>query len=155
MSLLQLVRRPLTANFLVRPKPGVSMGELRNALHKEIMAMDPELPDYDMATMEERLDKQTGKARFQVILISTFAALALILAAVGIYGVTAYRVTQRTREIAIRMSLGADRGNILRMVVGRGAVQAAVGLAVGLVAVFFLEPATWPSCCTRPASPIR
>jgi putative ABC transport system permease protein len=138
VSLLQFVRRPLTANFLVRPKPGVSQGELRRSLHKEIMTMDPNLPDYDMATMDERLDKQTGKARFQVILISTFAALALILAAVGIYGVTAYRVSQRTREIAIRMSFGADRGNILRMVVGRGAVQAAIGLALGLVAVFFL-----------------
>jgi putative ABC transport system permease protein len=103
------------------------------------MTMNPELPDYDMATMQERLAKQTGKARFQVILISTFATLALILASVGIYGVTSYSVTQRTREIAIRMSLGAARGSILRMVVGRGAVQAAIGLALGLAAVVLLS----------------
>ncbi|MBW8879563.1 MAG: ABC transporter permease [Acidobacteria bacterium] len=139
VSLLQFVRRPLTANFLVRPAPGASMAGLRQALHREIMTMNPELPDYDMATMQERLAKQTGKARFQVILISTFATLALILASVGIYGVTSYSVTQRTREIAIRMSLGAARGSILRMVVGRGAVQAAIGLALGLAAVVLLS----------------
>jgi len=136
VSLLQFVRRPLTANFLVRPQPGASMVELRRALHEEVMAMNPELPDYDMATMRERLAKEAGGARFQLILISTFAALALILAAIGIYGVTAYGVALRTREIAIRMSLGAARGSILRMVVGRGAVLGAVGLALGLAVVF-------------------
>jgi putative ABC transport system permease protein len=138
LSLMQFVRRPLTANFLVRPKPGVPMDQLRKALHDEVMAIDPELPDYDMTTLESRLAKQTSKARFVVILISAFAVLALVLAAIGIYGVTSYSITQRTREIAIRMSLGAARGSILRMVVGRGAVLAAVGLVLGLVAVFLL-----------------
>jgi len=138
LSLMQFVRRPLTANFLVRPKPGVPMEQLRKALHDEVMAIDPELPDYDMTTLESRLAKQTSKARFVVILISAFAVLALVLAAIGIYGVTSYSITQRTREIAIRMSLGAARGSILRMVVGRGAVLAAVGLVLGLVAVFLL-----------------
>jgi putative ABC transport system permease protein len=138
LSLLQFVRRPLTANFLVRPKPGVPVEQLRKALHQEVMAIDPELPEYDMATLESRLAKQTSKARFVVILISAFAGLALILAAIGIYGVTSYSITQRTREIAIRMSLGAARGSILRMVVGRGAVLAVVGLVLGLVTVFLL-----------------
>jgi putative ABC transport system permease protein len=138
LSLLQFVRRPLTANFLVRPKPGVPIEQLRKALHQEVMAIDPELPEYDMATLESRLAKQTSKARFVVILISAFAGLALVLAAIGIYGVTSYSITQRTREIAIRMSLGAARGSILRMVVGRGAVLAAVGLVLGLVTVFLL-----------------
>jgi len=136
VSLLQFVRRPLTANFLLRPKPGVAMADLRRALHAEIMAMNPELPDYDMATMQERLAKEGGEARFQLILIGTFAALALILAAIGIYGVTSYGVAQRTREIAIRMSLGAARNSILRLVVGRGAALGAIGLALGLAAVF-------------------
>jgi putative ABC transport system permease protein len=112
--------------------------QLRRALHQEVMAIDPELPDYDMATMDERLARQTSKARFLVVLISAFAVLALVLAAIGIYGVTSYSISQRTREIAIRMSLGAARGSILRMVVGRGAVLAAAGLVLGLVAVFFL-----------------
>ena len=136
LSLLQFIRRPLTVNFLARAQPGVPVDRLRPALHREFMAINPEVPDYDVTTMAERLDKQTSKARFQVVLISLFTVLALILASIGIYGVISYSVTQRTREIAIRMSLGADRRRILRMVVGRGAVLAALGLVLGLVAIF-------------------
>ncbi|MDP9120666.1 MAG: ABC transporter permease [Acidobacteriota bacterium] len=141
VSLLQFIfRPPLTVNFLVRPQPGVSPARLRAALHREMMAIDPEVPDYDVATMEERLARQTDKARFQLILINTFAVLALVLAAIGIYGVISYGVTQRRSEIAVRMSLGANRGTIFRMVVGRGALLTAVGLALGLLAVFFSRP---------------
>lgn len=139
LSLLQYVRRPFTVNFLVRPQPGVTTAELREPLHREMRAINPEIPDYDVATMEERLAKQTGKARFLVILISVFAGLALVLAAIGIYGVISYSVTRRTREIAIRMSLGADRGRVLRLVVGRGAVLGVLGLGLGLAAVFALS----------------
>jgi predicted permease len=136
LPLVQFIYRPpLTINFLVRPKPGVTTLQLRQALHREILAIDPELPDYDMATLQERLLKQTDKARFQVILIAVFTVLALVLVAVGIYGVVSYTVAQRVREIAIRMSVGADRDSILRLVVGRGALLAAAGLALGLVAV--------------------
>jgi predicted permease len=137
LSLLQIIRRPpLTINFLVRPLPGVGEGQLRRDLHREMTAIDPELPDYDGATMEERLARQTDKARFQLTLIGIFTVLALVMAAVGIYGVVSYGVAQRTREIAIRMSLGADRRSILRLVLGRGAVLASIGLALGLAAVF-------------------
>jgi predicted permease len=141
LSLLQFIRRPpLTVNFVVRPQPGVSTAQLRHALHQEMTAIDPEVPDYDVATFEERLARQTDKARFQVLLIGIFTVLALFLATIGIYGVISYSVTQRTREIAIRVSLGADRASILRMVVGKGARLAAIGLALGLVAVFALRP---------------
>lgn len=139
LSMLQFVRRPLTVNFLVRPKPGVSTDQLRAPLHQEMKAINPEIPEFDMATMEERLAKQTNTARFQVILISVFTVLALTLAAVGIYGVISYSITQRSREIAIRMSLGAGRGRILRMILARGAVLAGIGLALGLLGVFFLN----------------
>jgi putative ABC transport system permease protein len=139
LSMLQFVRRPLTVNFLVRPKSALSTARLRAPLHREMMAINPEIPDFDVATMEERLSKQTTLARFQVILISLFTVLALILSAIGIYGVVSYSVTQRSREIAIRMSLGADRGRILRMVVIRGAALAVLGLALGLAAVFSLS----------------
>jgi putative ABC transport system permease protein len=140
LSLLQFIRRPpLTINFLVRPKPQASTAELRSALHREMVAIDPELPDYDVASLAERLVKQTDKPRFEVLLIVVFTALAVILAAIGIYGVMAYSVEQRRREIAIRMSLGADRGRVVRMVVGRGAVLAVIGLACGLAMVLALS----------------
>lgn len=140
LSLLEMIRRPpLTVNFLVRPKPGTSIASLERAVHQELKAIEPELPPFDAAPLAERLAKQTGKARFQLTLISLFTALALVLAAIGIYGVVAYGVAQRRREIAIRLSLGADRGRILRLVVGRGALLAAIGLAVGLVAIFLLR----------------
>jgi putative ABC transport system permease protein len=141
VSLLQFIfRPPLTVNFLVRPQPGVSTAQLRRALHEEMIAIDPEVPYYDVATMEERLARQAHKETFQLILINVFAALALTLAIIGIYGVISYGVAQRRSEIAVRMSLGADRGNIFRMVVGRGALLTAVGLALGIVAVLSLRP---------------
>jgi predicted permease len=139
LSMLQFLRRPLTINFLVRPRPGVPMAELRRALHREMAAINPELPDYDIATMRERLARQTSTARFQVLLIGVFTVLALTLAAIGIYGVISYSMAQRTREIAIRMSLGADRKRILRMVVRRGAALAVFGLALGLATILALS----------------
>ncbi len=141
ISLLQFVLRPpLTVNFLVRPQAGAATAELRSALHRQMTSIDAEVPDYDAASMEERLARQTDKERFQLILINVFAVLALCLAAVGIYGVVSYGVAQRRAEIAVRMSLGASRGTIFRMVVRRGALLAAAGLALGLAAVFSLSP---------------
>jgi putative ABC transport system permease protein len=155
LSMMQMIRRPFTAIFLVRPKPGVSMGELRRAMHKEVKAIAPEFPEYDMATMEERLAAQTSKARFLVILISTFAALSLILALVGIYGVTSYGVSLRTREIAIRMSLGAARRSILQLFLQRGALLAMGGLVLGLLAVFALRGYVTPLLYeTKSADPL-
>ncbi|HBL26683.1 MAG TPA: hypothetical protein DD490_07600 [Acidobacteria bacterium] len=141
VSILQFIfRPPLTVNFLVRPQPGVSTAQLQAALRREMRAIDPEVPDYDVATMEERFADQTRQESFQLILINVFAALALILAAIGIYGVVSYGVLQRKGEIAVRMSMGADRGSIFRMVVARGALLTAVGLVLGLGAVFALRP---------------
>jgi predicted permease len=141
VSLLQFILRPpLTVNFLMRPQSGMATAQLRSALHRQMMAIDPEVPDYDAASLEERLARQTDKQRFQLILINVFAVLALSLAAVGIYGVVSYGVAQRRAEIAVRMSLGASRGTIFRMVVRRGALLATAGLALGLMAVFSLSP---------------
>lgn len=141
VSLLQFIfRPPLTVNFMVRPQPGVSTASLLPALHREMVAIDPEVPYYDVATMQERLARQTNRERFQLLLINIFAVLALALAIVGIYSVISYGVTQRRAEIAVRMSLGADRGSIFRMIVGHGVLLTAVGLVLGIGAIFLLRP---------------
>lgn len=138
LPILQFPWRPLNVNFLVRPESGVGTYALVQTLRREMRAIAPDVPIYDVASLEERLRRQTDKARFQVVLVSLVTVLALVLAVVGIYGVVAYGVVQRRREIAIRMSLGADRARILRMVVVRGALLAALGLALGLAAVLVL-----------------
>ncbi len=132
------LRLPLTVNFLVRARPGVAADGLMPALRRQMRAIDPDIGVYDVASLQERLDRQTQRARFQVLLIGLFSLLALVLATVGIYGVVAYGVAQGTREIAIRMSMGANRADILRLVVGRGAVLAGIGLALGLAALLLL-----------------
>jgi hypothetical protein len=87
MPLFQFpLRLPLTINFLIRPQPGIPPTALVPALHREMMAIAPELPDYDAATMEDRLAKQTADARFQVTLLSLFAAATVLFAAAGYYG---------------------------------------------------------------------
>jgi putative ABC transport system permease protein len=139
LPILQYPWRPLNLGFLVRPKPGVAAANLLPALRREVKSIAPDLAMYDAATLEERLARQTDKARFQILLITLFTVLALVMAAVGIYGVVAFSVAQRRREIAIRMSQGADRGRILRMVVGRGMMLAGLGLGLGLLALLVLS----------------
>lgn len=139
LPILQAPWRPLTMNFLVRPRADAAVQGLETALRREMKAVAPDLPIYDVATLEQRLSHQTAKARFQIVLVSLFTLMALVLASVGIYGVVAYSTAQRAREIAIRMSLGADRGQVLRMVVGRGAALAAIGLVLGLGAVLLVS----------------
>ena len=94
---------------------------------------------YRVTSMAARLDKSLAERRFSMLLLALFAALALGLATIGIYGVMAYFVTQGTRELGIRMALGASPRAILLLVVGQGAVVAAAGLVIGLGAAFALS----------------
>ena len=123
---------------VVRTAPGTNAASLTNAVTAQIRALDPELPAYDLATMEHRLHDSLARRRLSMFLLGTFAAFALTLAAIGIYGVIAYWVDQRTREIGIRMALGADRGRILSLIAREFAVMIAIGLASGLAAAFAL-----------------
>ncbi|MBI3697204.1 MAG: ABC transporter permease [Acidobacteria bacterium] len=104
---------------------------IAGAVRRQVLAVDPDQPVYDVRTMEEVIDRSVSQRRFNTVLLGLFAGVALLLATVGIYGVLSYSVTQRRREIGIRMALGAGRGSVLRMVVGQGAGLVLTGVAIG------------------------
>jgi len=109
---------------------------LASAMQDAIRRVDPNQPLYDLKTMEERVDSSLVGRRFLVVLLSIFAGLALLLAALGLYGVISYSVRLRTRELGIRVALGAERGDVLRLILGQGVRLACLGLLLGLVATF-------------------
>lgn len=109
---------------------------LATSVQRALAALDSTLPLYFVRTMDEVVAQSAAGEQFLAILILMFAGLALALAAVGIYGVLSYAVTQRTREIGIRLSLGATRENVLRLVLGEGSRLVLIGFALGTVAAF-------------------
>jgi putative ABC transport system permease protein len=105
---------------------------LASLVRAQIAAIDPAQPVFDITTMQQRLDDSIETPRFNMTLLGVFASLALVLATIGIYGVISYFVSQRTREIGIRVALGAAPSDILRLVLGQGAVMILIGLALGV-----------------------
>jgi putative ABC transport system permease protein len=118
--------------FVVRGKMPASA--MASAARSQVAAMDPDIALNDVQSMAALASDAVSEPRFRTLLLGTFAGLAITLASIGVFGVLSYFVTQRTREIGIRVALGASSRDILRMVVGRGLLLAGVGLALGLLA---------------------
>ena len=127
-------QRSMTIIVRTKSDPGTVAGSLRTAL----TSLDKSLPLYDVKTMTEYLRDSLARRRFNLILLTAFGGVALVLAAIGIYGVISYGVTQRTTEIGIRMALGAEKGDVLRLVVRQAMIMALVGVAIGLLGSFAL-----------------
>jgi putative ABC transport system permease protein len=119
-------------------RTGGDPAAMASAVRREIAKLDPEQPISNVRTMEKVLSDSLMLRRASMLLLTVFASLALTLATVGIYGLTAYSVSRRTHEIGLRVALGASQPQILRLVVGRGLVTSLIGAAIGVAAAFEL-----------------
>jgi len=128
-----------TMDFVVRTggKPEALLPGVRQIIHDT----DPELPLASVRTMEGWVSNSAAQPRLNAVLVAIFAGIALTIAAVGVYGVLAYAVNQRTREIGLRLALGAQRSGVLRWIVGQGMMVACAGILVGLAGAFALSRA--------------
>jgi predicted permease len=128
---------PLQRAYLIARTQGDPL-QFAGALRKQVLAIDQNQPVSDIRTMEAVLDSTLGERRLTMLLLGTFAAVAVILAIIGIYGVIAYSVVQRTQEVGIRRALGAQQSDILQLVLAQGFGLALVGIAIGMAGAFAL-----------------
>jgi putative ABC transport system permease protein len=133
---MAVIRSFTPANFAVRTT--VAPMSLREPVKREIAQLDPTLSLSEFSSMEEITARSVATQRFNMLLLGLFAGLGLLLAGVGIYGVVAYSVAQRTNEIGLRIALGAQAGDVVRLILKHGLALALAGVALGAVVSFGL-----------------
>ena len=131
-SLTAPINRLVGTSWVVRTK--IPPAQLAGDVRRTILTIDPQQPISNVSTMEQMLSTGVRHQRFTLLLMIIFAALGILIAAVGIYGVVSYGVTQRTHEIGIRIALGERTGNVLRMIIENGLKIALIGIGIGTVA---------------------
>src|SRR5229473_2771853 len=122
------------SNMILVARTAIEPEKMFHAVQAEIATLDPEMPVFDAKTLEDHIGISLFLQRMAATLLSIFGLLALSLSALGLYGVMAYAVNQRTREMGIRISVGAQRSDVLKLILGQGLILATVGTAIGLVA---------------------
>jgi ABC-type lipoprotein release transport system permease subunit len=128
---------PVGAMSIVMRTTGDPLAQA-NSLRAVAQRIDPNQPITGIRTMEENVAQSISEPRFRTTLLAAFAGVALVLAAIGIFGVMAYSVTQRTREMGVRMALGASRGGVLRLVLAHGVRLTLLGVGIGVTASFLV-----------------
>ena len=137
MMYVPFAQAPLYGGEVV-VRSSLSASNVAAGIRQAVGSIDKSLPVTDIESLSDALGQSISQERFRTFLLASFSAIALVLAAVGIFGVISYSAAQRTREIGIRIALGAERRDVLRLILGQGTKLALVGLGIGVVAAFLL-----------------